>query len=157
LSEIIYKVTFFNVTLRERFFLFTFSLNYVNVFSSLILMENITVTAILNTAMAATNLCTDLANLPGYIPAVSTVTGLCRIPIGKVMIVAGLVFATLAALTSTPVAVSFGLQFAATGLYNMGRGSIEAIPVVGNGIAIALDIIALISMGYPSARALFFF
>ena len=74
-------------------------------------------------------------NFTGYIPALSTVTGLIRMLIGTVEMVAGVFF------TFILCSQCGSLSTLVNGTKNIIRGTIETIPIIGNVMMIAYDCI----------------
>ncbi len=65
-------------------------------------------------------------NVTGYIPALSSVTGILRMLMGAVEAVAGAIFSLISCFEASNV------WFAIGGVQDIVRGAIETIPLVGN-------------------------
>ncbi len=71
-------------------------------------------------------------NYPGYVPALSSITGLFRMVLGVVEMVVGAIFSTLCC-------QSYEVARIMNGCLNVIRGAVETVPILGNVALLAYD------------------
>ncbi len=98
---------------------------------------------------------TQLLNIPGYIPFLSTISGGARRFLAKIQLITGIALVVIAAVQlAPPVSAVIGLKFVGHCVYNYCRGSSEASMILIP-LNIVLDLLAFPITGTPSALNFF--